>query len=327
MEFVIEQHIRAFGEKRPKGAYSESTIKNYVSAVRSLHKHVNGNAVFDDLEWSRNQQHVLDVVAKLPNLQTRRNLINGLIASLQTMNYPMTVIHPYEGARDLYNAQYMADGWATENQLKIMNAVSRQDILDFLSKEGLDPTLTQNMTRFSSFVILSIHTYYPFRNELGDMKLIRRVIFDQLVESEKKKNNWVVLDKGFDQMTFAITHRNNEKKHGFSEIQVKPQFTKFILKMCQIRELKLADINFVPLFITSRKDPFNKNKVSKHLADYTTKGLGHPIGTTILSKMFGTTIVDLANPTVEELAHLKDEADIRCHSLSTKFTKYVDVLG
>ena len=52
MEFVIENHIREFGKTRARGQYSDATIKNYISSIRSLHRMVNGKeAMFDDLDW------------------------------------------------------------------------------------------------------------------------------------------------------------------------------------------------------------------------------------------------------------------------------------
>jgi len=325
MDFVIEQHIRAFGDKRKKGPYSEATVRNYVSAVRSLNRHVNGETPFEDLEWARDQDNVLKVVASIPNLQTRRNLINGLIASLQTMGYPIAVVTPYESARDLYNAQYQNSGFATEKQAKIMKAVSKADINTFLAKQVLDPDLPQNLTRFSAFIILSIHTAYPFRNELGDMKYIRRVLFDQMSDEKKQVNNWLILEKGFSKQTFALSRYKTHSNYGTREIDVSPKYAKYLHKLAQVRDLKLATINHAPVFVSSQGDAFTPNKVSKHLAEYTTMNLGHPISTTLMAKIFGAKVKDPSHPTPAELESLKLQADIRGHSMVTRFLKYTDV--
>ena len=159
MEFIIENHIRKFGETRGRGQYADATVRNYVSSIRSLHKLVNGpNALFDDLDWARDHAKVLQTLETKPNHQTRRNLVNGLIVSLQTLGFANDIIKPYEDLRDAYNAQYVKEGHLTPKQRTIMEAVKKKDILDFLSRESLDPTLTQDLTRFSCFVILSLHT-------------------------------------------------------------------------------------------------------------------------------------------------------------------------
>ena len=333
MDFIIEQHIRDFGEKREKdtsntrGQYAEATIKNYISGIRTLHKMVQGTgALFDDLDWARDHTKVFQVIKTKDNIQTKRNLVNSLIASLQTIGYPSEVIRPYEDLRDTYQAQYQAAGHLTPKQKIIMTAIKQKDILDFLAEESLDPELTQDMTRFSSFVIMSIHTIYPFRNECGDMKMIRRVIYEKLGDEQKKANNWLVLDKGFDKMSFVMTNFKTMKVFGIREMEVEPKITKFIHKICQLRDIKLKDVHNVPVFITSRGDAFNKNKVSKHLGDYTTKGLGHPISTTIMAKMFGTSCVDPVNPTPEELVKLRAEADMRGQSMKMKFSVYGNLI-
>tara|TARA_R110000765_G_scaffold53723_1_gene107665 strand:+ start:118 stop:1122 length:1005 start_codon:yes stop_codon:yes gene_type:complete len=323
MEFIIEQHIRKFGETRHKGQYADATIRNYISGIRSLHKLVNGpNSLFDDLDWARDHQKVLDAISHKQNPQTKRNLINGLIVSLQTIGYDNNVIKPYEDLRDQFNAQYVSAGHLTQNQKDIMKNVSKEDILKFLSKESLDTTLTQDITRLSCFVILSIHTDYPFRNELGTMRFVRRAIYDKMTDEQKKMNNWVILDNGFHKMTFAQTKYKTDKIYGIREIDVSEKHSKFILKLCQVRGIKLKGIHNIPVFTTTNGDSFTKNKLSKFLSEYTTKGLGYPISTTILAKIFGTNCKDPMNPTLEELTQMKVEADIRGHSLKTKFVIY-----
>ena len=323
MEFVIEQHIRDYGNKRENGAYADSTIKNYISAIRSLHKMVEGkDALFDDLDWARDSDRVLKILESKDNPQTRRNLVNGLIVSLQVLKYKSPTIKPYEDLRDQYNAIYMSSGNLTGNQKTIMSAIKKKDILEFLSSESLDPALTQDLPRFSCFVAVSIHTTYPFRNEMGTMKFIRRVIYNNMKDDLKQLNNWIILENGFDKMTFALTRFKSHKIYGIKEIDVEPKFTRFFLKMCQIRDIKLKDIHGVPVLMANTGDAFNKNKLSKYLSDYTRKGVGHPISTTIMAKMFGSDAVDPVNPTGEELAQMGLEADIRATKHKGKFLLY-----
>ena len=323
MEFVIENHIREFGKTRSRGQYSDATIKNYISSIRSLHRMVNGKeAMFDDLDWARDHENVFKVVAQKENVQTRRNLVNGLIVSLQTLGFKHDTIKPYEDLRDQYNSQYVQAGHLTPKQTTILTAVKKEHILKFLSDESLDTGLSTDLTRFSCWCILSLHTAYPFRNELGTMRFVRRVLYDKMSDEQKKINNWVILDKGFGAMTFALTNYKTQKTYGIKEIAVEAKYTRYLLKMAQLRDIKLTDIHNVPVFVTKDGSPFNKNKVSKYLSEYTMKGLGHPISTTLLAKMFGTCCADPLNPTPAELNQMSKEADIRGHSLATKIQVY-----
>ena len=323
MELVIESHIREFGSKRSRGQYSEATIKNYLSAIRSLHKQVEGPALFNDLDWAREHQRVIDVVNKRDNIQTRRNLINGLIVSLQTIGFPPEVIRPYEVLRDKLNEQYQSGGALTTNQKTIMTAVSKQDILDFLQKESKDPGLSQDLTRLCCFVVLTLHTRYPFRNELGNMKAIRRALYDKFTEKERNKNNWLILEKGFSVMTFAMTSYKTKGVYGIREIEVEKKYIPFLLKIFQMREIPLADVNFKSVLVNSKGAEFTANKLSKFLGAYTLKGLGHSISTTLMAKIFGSVAADPANPTVAELLQMSLEADQRGHSLKPRFSRYL----
>jgi hypothetical protein len=325
MEAIIKEHILKFGETRKKGQYKDSTIKMYVGNIKNLQKLVEGDKPFDDLEWSQDIENVKEQLKKIDNVQTRRNYVNSLIVSLQTMTYPKDLVSKYETLRDLLNAEYSNSGYLTPKQEIIMNKVSKDDILQFLQKEikdlaSLPPHLSEHK-RFTLFTILSIHTKYPFRNELGDMKVIRHALFDKLPEEEKLANNWYVLDKGWKEARFVMTKYKTKSVYGIQEFEVIPPFKAYILKSFQNRQIGLKDANHQPLFVIGT-EPLTRNKVSKYLGEYTKEYLGHNISSTLMTKYFGCSPKDHLNPTPEELEQIKKECDMRGHSVMTKFTHY-----
>ena len=167
-----------------------------------------------------------------------------------------------------------------------------------------------------------IHTRYPFRNELGEMKLIRRKIYDELSEEEQKESNWYVLEKGWTDATFVLTKYKTDKVYGIREIEVETKIARLIHKLFQLKGLKLANINHKPLLTWGNGSGITRNQLSTLLTAYTQEKLGHSISTTLLAKYFSTTAKDPSNPTEEELHRMKVEADVRGHSLKTKFTIY-----
>jgi hypothetical protein len=323
MESIIREHILKFGETRKKGQYKDSTVNMYVSNVKNLQKLVEGDQPFDDLEWSRDVEHVQKQLEKIDNVQTRRNYVNSLIVSLQTMTYPEDLVAKYEVLRDVLNAEYSNSGYLTPNQALIMEKVSKEDILQFLKNEltELSGEFIQDHKRFSCFTILSIHTQYPFRNELGDMKVVRHGIFDKLSEEDKLANNWYVLDKGWKQTRFVMTKYKTKSVFGIQEFVVNDPFRKYIHKSFQLRNISLKDVNFKPLFVIGT-EPLTRNKVSKYLGEYTKEHLGHNISSTLMAKYFGCNPKDPLKPTPDELERIKREADMRGHSVMTKFTHY-----
>jgi hypothetical protein len=323
MEQVIRANILEFGKNRKKGQYKDSTIAMYVSNVKNLQKLVKEDEPFEDLEWARDVPHVQKQLARLGNPQTRRNYINSLIVSLQTMTYPSDLIRKYEVLRDLLNDEYQKAGYLTPNQLIIMTAVSKEDISDFLKKElteNLDDIL-KNQKRLTTFTILSIHTEYPFRNELGDMKIIRRGLYDKLKGEDIWANNWFVLENGWHRASFVMTKYKTAGTYGIQQFSVDPKYLRYIHKLFQLRGIGLGDVHMKHLFMIG-DEPLTRNKVSKYLGEYTKKHLGHQISTTLMAKYFGCNPKDRLNPTPAELDRIKKECDIRGHSAMTKFTHY-----
>jgi hypothetical protein len=324
MDEIIRDHIIEFGKKREKGQYKQSTVHLYVSNVRNLQKLVQGDVPFDDLEWAKNVKDVGEKLKIIENPQTRRNYVNSLIVSLQTMTYPTAVIREYEVLRDYLNAQYNSSGYLTPNQQKIMEKVSKADILAFLKREieeNLDIILV-DQKRLTLFTILSIHTEYPFRNELGDMKVIRHAHFDKLSEEEVLKSNWYVLRRGWKQADFVLTKYKTSGMYGIKTFRVKDPYLRYIHKCFQLREIDLTEVAQQPLFMLN-DETLTRNKVSKYLSDYTSQYLGQPIATTLMAKYFGCNPKDPLNPTPAELDRIKHEADLRGHSLATKFQHYL----
>jgi hypothetical protein len=323
MESIIKEHILKFGETRKKGQYKDSTIKMYVSNIKNLQKLVEGDKPFDDLEWSRDVDNVQEQLQHIDNVQTRRNYVNSLIVSLQTMTFPKELVVKYEVLRDLLNAEYSSSGYLTPKQELIMNKVTKDDILKFLTSEQkrLSESSEYELKRLTCFIILSIHTQYPFRNELGDMKVIRHTLYDKLSEEDKLANNWYVLDEGWKRARFIMTKYKTKDTYGIQGFEVTHPFTNFIHKSFQLRNINLKDVNHKHLFVIGT-EPLTRNKVSKYLGEYTKEHLGHNISSTLMAKYFGCNPKNPLKPTEDEIRRIKLESDIRGHSVMTKFCHY-----
>jgi hypothetical protein len=210
-----------------------------------------------------------------------------------------------------------------------MKAVTKEDILAFLRKEVTEnlEDLLKDQKRLTCFTLLSIHTEYPFRNELGDMKAIRRGIFDKLSEAVVKENNWFVLEQGWSKASFVMTKYKTAGCYGIQEFDVKDPYLRYIHKLFQMRGIGLKDINLKHFTMAHTPgilddEPMSRNKLSKYLGEYTTKHLGHPISSTLMAKYFGCNPKDPLNPTPAELDRIKTECDMRGHSVMCKFTHY-----
>jgi hypothetical protein len=325
MEDIIRQKIIAFGTTRKKGPYKDSTVRLYMTNLVNFHRMVQPDLPFDSMAWARDFDFVKNILSKVPNLQTKRNYLNSVVTALQTLEFEKDLIDKYITLRDLFASQYDSAGYLTPNQAKIMGRVKKEDIMKFLNREpvGLNGHhLQTNLKEFQMWLVMNIHTRYPFRNELGDMCLIRRKLFDKLTHEKQLENNWYVLEKGWTHASFVLTKYKTFHNFGIKTIEVEPKYCRLIHKLFQIKGKKLADINNTPLLTWANGSNITRNQLSTLLTGYTTEKLGASISTTLLAKYFGTSAVDPANPTEEEVIRMKDEADCRGHSLATKFTIY-----
>ena len=204
MENIIRQSILDFGAPRKKGQYKPTTVKLYMTNIVNFHKMVQPDLPFDNMEWAKDFNFVKNVLDTVPNLQTKRNYLNATVTALQTLKMDAELISQYITLRAFLAAQYDSAGYLTPNQKKIMETISKQDILDFLQTAMTGPEQI-SLREYQMWLAMMIHTRYPFRNELGEMKLIRRKIYETLTEDHQKSSNWYVLEKGWNKASFILT--------------------------------------------------------------------------------------------------------------------------
>ena len=325
MDGIIREHLEKHGAKREKGAYKPATIKIYVRNIQLFHYKVNGSKPFDDLDWSRDYDKVEKTLGTIENIQTRKNYLNSLIIAQQVLGFGSDIIQQYIALREVYRAEYEKAGPLTTNQKTIMESVSKDDIIkhietSVLASKGV--ALGNNHKDFQMLCVLDIHTRYPLRNELGDMKIIRRLIFDALPQEEQDATNWYVLESGWNKCSFVMTKYKTDKVYGRRTIPIDGKTARYIHRLFQLRSISLRDINHQPLLTWENGHPLNRNQLSTQLTAYTKEHFGHPISTTLLAKYFGTEIKNAGKPTLQEIKSLQREAEIRGHSLNMKLNTY-----
>jgi len=325
MDEIIKEHLEAFGAKREKGPYKPGTVKIYVRNITILHKLVNEGKPFDDLDWTRDYDKVSDALGKVPNLQTRKNYLNSMIITQQVLGFGSDIIQQYIALREIYKAEYDKAGPLTTNQKVIMDAVSKDDILSHIGQSVLGlkgVELGGNHKDFQMLCVLDIHTRYPLRNELGEMKAIRRLVFDKLTDDEQNSTNWYILESGWAKCSFLMTKYKTDQVYGRRVISVDRKTARYIQRLYQLRGIKLKEINHKPLLTWENGMALSRNQLSTQLTGYTKKHFGHSISTTLLAKYFGTEIKNAGKPTLLEIKSLQKEAEIRGHSLKTKLGVY-----
>ena len=185
--------------------------------------------------------------------------------------------------------------------------------------------IAQQVLGFGSDIIqqyIALREIYKAEYELGEMKAIRRMVFDKLTEDEQNSTNWYILESGWAKCSFLMTKYKTDQVYGRRTISVDRKTARYIQRLYQLRGIKLKEINHKPLLTWENGMAISRNQLSTQLTGYTRTHFGHSISTTLLAKYFGTEIKNAGKPTLSEIKNLQKEAEIRGHSLKTKLGVY-----
>ncbi len=327
MEQIIKQSILDFGEKRGK-PYSVNTIKIYISNIRNLFLMCQGDGkTFDNLDWLSDFKMVEECVKHLKPT-TQRNYYNSVLVALHSQ-VPKNdmLIKYYEGKRDVLNfnaGRQMAKSGLTENQKKTMDKVSKNNIDALLL--SLDPVkIKHNHNDLMMYLVLQCHRLYPLRNELADMKFIKRRQWQTITKEAQNETNWCMIDATGKTAIFILNKYKTSKIHGRKTIQIDRTIMPIIRLWLRSRDIDIPEIKgeFMPPFLSySNGNPLTRNSLSHKLGEFTKTHLGSSVSTTLLAKYYSHRIEDWDNATDEDIEKAQQQADIRGHSLSTHLTNY-----
>ncbi len=327
MESIIKQSILDWGEKKGK-PYSESTIKIYISNIRNLFLMCVGDGKpFDNLEWLSDFKLVEECVKHLKPT-TQRNYYNSVLVALHSQ-VPKNemLIKYYEGKRDVLNwnaGRQMAKTGLTENQKNTMDKVSKSNIDALLL--SLDPIkIKHNHNDLMMYLVLQCHRLYPLRNELADMKFIKRRQWQSLTQEAQNETNWCMIDATGKTAVFILNKYKTSKIHGRKTIQIDRTLMPIIRLWLRSRKMDVTDIKgdeMPPFLCYANGKPLTRNSLSHKLGEFTKTHLGASVSTTLLAKYYSHKIEDINNPTENDIQKAQEQSDIRGHSLTTHLTNY-----
>ena len=327
MEAIIKKSITEFGEARGK-PYSNSTIKIYLSNIRNLFLMCHGDGTsFENLDWLSDFKTVEECVQHLKPT-TQRNYYNSVLVALHSqLPKNEMLIKFYEGKRDVLNfnaGRQMAKTGLTDNQKETMDKVSKSNIDALLL--SFDPVkLKHSHNDLMMYLVLQCHRLYPLRNELADMKFLKRRQWQALSQEGQNSTNWCLIDATGQTAVFILNKYKTSKIHGRKQIPIDRTIMPIIRLWLRSREIDITDIkeDFMPPFLSySNGNPLTRNSLSHKLGEFTKVHLGASVSTTLLAKYYAHKIEDLENATDEDIAKAQAQADIRGHSLNTHLTSY-----
>jgi len=285
MTFI--EDLKTLLESQKDKRRSEKTIKMYISNINKLYKLLGNEEEMEDLDWLTDVEKITDILSD-KHFTTLRNYLNSIIVSLQVTEYPQELIKEYQSIRDEFNDKYIKENSTGVISAKQEENFASMDEINGVIKEMKEEIDSKKLFRkdispkekalVQMYVIISILTQYPFRNDLAGMKLIKKKAFNNLSMDEKKKNNYLLQDKN--DFYFILNEYKTQAKYGEKKIKVEKNNLPSLLR----KYIPLLDSEY--LFVSSTGKPFSRNALTQILSKTFEKYLGKKISTTLLRKIY-----------------------------------------
>ena len=329
-DYELQLYKTIMSRKKNDGSpYSEKSVQTFVNNIQKISTHFLGAAeVFTNLKFLEDAPAVLKYLEnhKTSNgynysIQTKWAMIQSIIISMNAEGYDETHLKPYWDARDIFKLMKEKklsngdtyDTATSKNQQAVLQDVCCDDIHKCIDK--LNESKSQKDKTCA--MMLQIHTEFPFRNDLADVKTTDQKHYEMIVnKGDDKLHNWLMLtdDGGY---VFILNKFKTQKRYGTIIGEVKNKKT-----IQMLDDYILGDAVGQYLFKKDTGEPYTRNNISVLFTTTTKKHIGKPISTTLLAKIFNDTPTDYKEWTIDDFNKLKQRAYLRGHQPSTNITYY-----
>ena len=330
---------------RPNGQpYSEKSVLTYTNNLFNFSKQF--TETFDSLEFLDNYKHVLEKLdtsttsqGKLYSTSTKIAMMNAIIISLIASGQVYSddignLIRNYSIVRDKLTEQIKMiqvnpvdnhqDTSIGVNQSNVLNTVKQEDIfkmIDTMNSKSYAEGIIYNHKLFMISTMFTIHTEFPFRNDLADVRFTTPAKYKEEVKNgTDKESNWLILETK-KKMTFVMNIYKTKNKYGTIVAPVESPRVLEQLNNWIVSGRHPSGIDYLFTWWETGK-PLSRNNISVLMSTESNKYLGSPVSTTLLAKIFNETPSDYKQMSPDEKTELLKKSYLRGHSPSTHFTIY-----
>lgn len=286
MSFKSEDIGEDIQKSRPN--LKPNTIKQYESNLKKLKKLFDS----DNYNFLKNPDNVMEKISHL-HYTSQRNHLNAIIVLLNALNSDdknKDLITEYGEIRDKLNDKYDEDqksgvisdkqskNFATMDEMNEMLNKMKEDLKPIRKKDNLT---AKEKTLLTVFTMFSILTKYPMRNDLSGMEVLRKGQYNKLDDDDKKKTNYLVIDKN--KMFFSLNEYKTSKKFKNIHIEIEDKEVKKLLRF-YIRVMLNNEMGI--LFKSSTGLPITRNALSQLLIKFSKKYMNKGISSTLIRKIY-----------------------------------------
>mgnify|MGYP003667418160 FL=1 len=316
MKISVKDPMEEIKNARPN--LKTNTVKQYQTNLNKLKKMFDS----DDYDFLDNPKNVMEKIDSL-HYTTQRNFLNAIIVLLMALNHDEKydkLLKEYGDLRDEFNNKYDEEnksGIISDKQSK--NFATIEEVYEMINKMGaeLKPIKKKNkdditkkeMNLLQAFVLFSIYSKYPMRNDVSEMEAISKRDYNKLKEEDKKAKNYLVVHKNG--MFFVLNKYKTSKKYEELKIEIDdPQVKKLLRYYLRINGMGI-------LFKSSTGKPLTRIEISKTLLKYSQKYMGKSISSTLLRKIY------LSSKYGDMKKELEKDNQIMGHSKEVALDTYV----
>tara|TARA_R110000803_G_scaffold59936_5_gene119007 strand:- start:296 stop:1420 length:1125 start_codon:yes stop_codon:yes gene_type:complete len=339
-ELQLESMIR--DKKKLDGTpYSEQSITTFLNGVMKLGQNFLGKAeLMVNLNWLQEPNKIIIFINESKNSNGYHYSLSSKLAFYQAIIICLTasgmddevIMKPYWTERDNINIARSAhyedkksfDTSNGKNQVDVLNGIMPDDILKMIQNMNElsfnDKKEVINRKLLMIATIIRIHTEFPWRNDLADVKLVYSKTYQKKVkDGVDKEFNWLIFEPK--QFTFIINRFKTAKKYNQIIAPVENPLVKEGLKNWVVHGMP-EEVDDTHLFTWHDNQPITRNNISVLLSAETKKFLKKPISTTLLCKIFDETKVNIEDMTTGDFEKLKKQSYLRGHDPKTRITIY-----
>ena len=275
------------------------SVHTYAVSLKSIEPEGSENA-----KWIEDTKYVLKQLEKYKET-TRKNTLNALIVV-------GGATAKYVAERDKYNELYAEQSKAhkkTESQEK--NWVEWPDYLAMVSEmksdlaeqeEAKDWTWRETL-RYQDYVIALLYSFYPLRNDFGDVEVVSKSAFNNTTHEEREKQNYLIKEQA--KMSLVLNEYKTSKKYGEKTIEIDPAIRKVLLLWFKHNRsgFLLAD---------KKGNALGSNGITKSLAKVGLQRLQKRLGSSLLRHSY------LSHKYANDTQEKQKDADLMMHSVATQ---------
>ena len=285
---------------KEKRKIKNNSINLYIRSIEQL----------GGIDTLMNYDDVLEKIKKY-KITTQKNKLTAVIVVLKCLDKDDKIIEKYSDKLKSLNDEYMTflkdqkktetqkDNWIDYSDLiklsnKLMSRVKLEDI------KNKDTLTVKEYDQLQQLVIIRTYIDYPIRNNFSNMKIITIEDYNDLDDTEKNNNNYLVTNKN--KKIFKINTFKNKNSLGSKSFEINAKLNNIINMW-----LKFNKSGYY-LTKSDRKTPINSNGITKFLNKIFMKEFNKKISTSML-RHIQISHINKDKPTIKEMEQKENKVE------------------